>query len=440
MTRNSPLAQGRGSRLLKLGRLAGGIAAGMAAEGVRQLASGSLPKTGDLLLTRQNADRIADSLSELRGAAMKVGQLLSMEAGDLLPPELTEILARLREDAHRMPLGQVASVLNGAWGEDWPQHFRRFNFQPLAAASIGQVHEAITQEGQRLAIKIQYPGVRNSIDSDVDNVARLLSLVRALPEQLDVCGLLAEAKQQLHEEADYRLEAEKLEAYRRHLGEHPLFEVPRLQPQWTTGDVLCMSYLGGASLEQLAQEAPLERNRVAAALLDLAVRELFDWGLVQTDPNFANYRYDRDTRRVGLVDFGAVRRYPEHRVAALRGLLTAAIGGDRDQVREAAIAVGYKDQADPPEYRQAVTDLIMDATEPARHDGDYDFSASDLAQRMSRKVMTLRFESGYWRMPPVDLLFLHRKLGGLYMLFTRLGSRIPVHRILRPHAASLGSR
>ncbi len=129
MKRTSPISSSPGARLLKLGSLAGGIAAGMAAEGLRQMASGSLPRPRELLLTPKNAARLAERLSDLRGAAMKVGQLLSMEAGDLLPPELSAVLARLREDAHRMPLGQVAAVLNRAWGKQWPERFSRFDFQ-----------------------------------------------------------------------------------------------------------------------------------------------------------------------------------------------------------------------------------------------------------------------------------------------------------------------
>jgi len=430
MNRIRPIPSAPGSRLLQFGRLAGGLAAGMAAEGVRRLASGRLPKAGDLLLTPQNAARLAERLSELRGAAMKVGQLLSMEAGDLLPAELSVILARLREDAHRMPLGQVASALEQAWGQDWPNRFRRFNFQPLAAASIGQVHEALTKDGRRLAIKIQYPGVRNSIDSDVDNVAKLMSLVRALPDQADMAPLLAEAKRQLHEEADYLLEAAHLDTYRNHLGDHPRFVLPQVIHDWTTPEVLTMSYLPGDSLETLEQECRRTRNRVATELLELAIRELFDWGLVQTDPNFANYRYDRQTQRIGLLDFGAVRDYPAEKTQVLRRLLTAAIKRDTLAIEQAASQAGYMQLDDPRPYREVVTSLLLDATEPARHQGEYDFSNSYLAGRMSQKVLAMRFESRCWRLPSPDLLFLHRKLGGLYMLCARLRTQIPVRRLV----------
>lgn len=149
---------GRIARLARLGSLATGVAGGMLAEGARQLAQGNRPSMGELLMTPANAKRVADELARLRGAAMKVGQLLSMDAGDLLPAELAEIFGRLRADAQPMPLLQLSKVLEENWGKDWKTKFRQFSLQPLAAASIGQVHEAHTQDARHLALKIQYPG------------------------------------------------------------------------------------------------------------------------------------------------------------------------------------------------------------------------------------------------------------------------------------------
>ena len=199
---------GRGSRLARLGWMATGIAGGMMAEGARQLAQGNRPKMSDLLLTPANARRVADQLAKLRGAAMKVGQLVSMESGDLLPPALAEILARLRSDARAMPKAQVQAALDAQWGKGWEKKFRHFSFTPMAAASIGQVHRALAKDGRDMAIKIQYPGVRESIDSDVDNVAALFRMSGLLPREMDIKPLLRDAKRQLHDEADYLREGD----------------------------------------------------------------------------------------------------------------------------------------------------------------------------------------------------------------------------------------
>ncbi len=189
------------SRLAKLGSLATGVAGGMIAEGARQLAKGNRPTAKDMLLTPANAKRVTDQLAQMRGAAMKVGQLLSMDTGDLLPEELTQILSRLRSDAKPMPFSQLTKILHDNWGEGWNKSFQQFSFEPIAAASIGQVHSAHTKDGRHLALKIQYPGVRESISSDVDNVATLLRVSGLIPKEVNVKPLLDEAKQQLQLEA-----------------------------------------------------------------------------------------------------------------------------------------------------------------------------------------------------------------------------------------------
>jgi len=166
----------RTSRVLGLGRMAAGIAGSVAMSGAKQLASGQRPKLSDLVLTPRTAKKLTQQLSEMRGAAMKIGQMISMDSGDFLPDEFADILAKLRSDAQHMPRAQLHGVLTDEWGADWRVQFKSFQEQPMAAASIGQVQRAELRSGERLAIKVQYPGVRSSIDSDVNNVAGLLKM------------------------------------------------------------------------------------------------------------------------------------------------------------------------------------------------------------------------------------------------------------------------
>jgi predicted unusual protein kinase regulating ubiquinone biosynthesis (AarF/ABC1/UbiB family) len=387
---------------------------------------------GDLLITPANAKRLADRLSEMRGAAMKVGQLLSMESGELIPPVLSNMLSRLRESAHTMPLGEVAQVLNMAWGEDWDLNFQKFLFTPLSAASIGQVHEAILQDGRRLAIKIQYPGIRRSLDSDVDNVGTLLRLLSLVPKEIDFAPLLEEAKCQLHKEADYRLEAISIQRFSHLLGDDSRFELPTVVESLTTPEVLTMSYLDGQPIETLAEKELSVRNAAAASLLELALREVFEWGLVQTDPNFANYRYQPDTHRLQLLDFGATRDYPASRRTALRELLQACTDGDDRDVMRSAIDVGYLDAEDLHAYREGIVALLRTVTEPVREVKPYDFGTSDLVRRMSDIAIDLRVRDKFGRLPPTDVLFLHRKLGGLYLLLSHLRATVPAHQLVQP--------
>lgn len=423
----------RTSRMMHLGGLAFGLAGGMIAEGARRLARGQLPEARELLLTPGNATRLTDKLSHLRGAAMKVGQLLSMEAGDLLPAELTAALTRLRDDAHDMPLGQLAGVLGQEWGPDWASRFQRFSFTPLAAASIGQVHEAHLKDGRRLAVKVQYPGVERSIDSDVDNVAALFRVLPLLPAEVRLDPLLAEAKRQLHQEADYLMEAEHIRRFTGLLAGESDLILPEVVTELTTPRVLAMSFVPGVAVESLAGDRRAPCDLVAGRLIDLLFRELLEFGVVQTDPNFANYRYDAETQRLGLLDFGATRVYSPERMAQIRALLAAAQAGDVGALIDAAIDAGYLADTDPPQRRQAVAELFLLIGEPARHGSPYDFGRSDLTTRLRDSSYALGFDQGQWRPPPPDLIFLHRKLAGLFMLCGRLRARVDVAARLAPH-------
>jgi predicted unusual protein kinase regulating ubiquinone biosynthesis (AarF/ABC1/UbiB family) len=426
-----PVPASRFSRLMRLGRVGSGIAGAVVGEGLRQIGHGNRPTAADLLLTPANARRLAESLAEMRGAAMKIGQLLSMEAGDILPGPLPDMLSRLRDQAHAMPLGQVADVLDGAWGPDWKSKFRRFHFTPIAAASIGQVHEAETKDGRHLAIKIQYPGIARSIDSDLNNVVALLRLFRLLPADLDIEPLIEEAKRQLHAEADYLAEAEHLRSYASYLKSQPGLRIPAVADDLTTQNVLAMEYVDGEPVETLANASREVRDRVAERVTELALRELFDWRLMQTDPNFANFRYRADEDEVVLLDFGATRRFDPALVEAFRALIDASLG--EDEVERAAMDVGYLATEDAPAYHRAVVDMVSIAAEPAKLAGPYDFGASDLSERLSRHVMGMRIEQNFGRLPPLDMLYLHRKLGGLYLLLKRLNAKVSISELIAPY-------
>ena len=430
MARQRHITTTRLGRLTHFGRLAGGLISGAVTEGTRQIVSGRRPSIGDVVLTPANARRMTQKLSEMRGAAMKVGQLLSMDNGQLISPEFSEILSRLRDDAHHMPLGQVAEVLGAAWGENWDDQFERFVFTPLAAASIGQVHEAVLNDGRRVAVKVQYPGIRDSIDSDIDNVAGLLRMFKLLPAESDIDSLMDEAKIQLHLEADYLREAGALKQFRQKVAGDDRYATPEVLDDLTTHDVLTMSYLDGMPIEWLEDRAEDERNLAAGSLLELCLREIFEWGLVQTDPNFANYRYQPKSGTIELMDFGATRVYTTEQQASMRNLLQACVDGSGIDVADAAVAVGYLNGNDTPGYRDSIIKLLTTAIEPVRSREDYDFGKSDLASRMSDIVLDMRLKKRVGQMPPVSILFLHRKIGGLYLLLSRLKSRLPVRELV----------
>lgn len=435
---SSAVPSSRLGRLVRLGGMASGVAGNMLVAGARQLAQGKRPTLSDLLLTSANAQKITQQLAQMRGAAMKVGQLISMDAGDLLPPELAAILARLRSDAHAMPQRQVQAVLSANWGAGWQQRFASFSFTPLAAASIGQVHRATTVDGRDLAIKIQYPGVRKSISSDVNNVAALLRLSGLLPRTLDIAPLLQEAKRQLREEADYQAEGAHLAHFFDLLRDAPEFVVPALHADLTTRNVLAMSYVGGVPVESMVDAAQAERDRLVSLLVGLLFRELFEFGRMQTDPNFANYRYDPQSQQLVLLDFGATRHFAPAFGQAYLQLMAATMAGDRAAMVQAGLAIGYFDDNTQTLHQQAVLDLFAMALEPLCHDGAFDFGTTDMAQRLRDAGMALGLDRDFWHIPPIDALFLHRKLGGLYLLAARLKARVNVHQLALPYLPARG--
>ncbi len=424
--RGRAVPRGRLSRLGAFGRMAGGVAGGVMAEGVRRLADGQRPRMSDLLLTSANVGRVADQLSHLRGAAMKLGQMISMDAGDVLPPELTAILARLRDRAQHMPPQQLQRVLAAEWGKDWRTRFARFDATPVAAASIGQVHRATLPDGRVLAIKVQYPGVAESIDSDVDNVATLLRVSGLLPAGLDLKPLLAEAKAQLHEEADYAREGEQLTRFGTLLADDPRFVVPALHADLTTDRVLAMDFVAGVPIETLATAPQSTRDGVMATLIDLVLHELFVFGWMQTDSNFANYRYQPESGRIVLLDFGATRPVADATAAAYRALLRAGLDGDRDAVRDAAAAAGFLGPAAVERHRALVDRMIDVILHELGQAGPFDFGDRAFVGVLREEATAMAADRATWHVPPVALLFAQRKISGTALLAARLKARVDV--------------
>jgi predicted unusual protein kinase regulating ubiquinone biosynthesis (AarF/ABC1/UbiB family) len=433
--RGRAVPSGRIARLGTFGRLAGGVAGGMLAEGARRLAAGERPTMGNMMLTPANATRIADRLSHLRGAAMKLGQMISMDAGDLLPAELQTIMARMRNQAYRMPPEQLDGVLKAEWGRDWRRRFRHFEASPIAAASIGQVHRATMPDGRLLAIKVQYPGVRESIDADVDNVATLLRVSNLLPPSVDIAPLLAEAKRQLAEEADYRREGEQMRVYAERLGDDPRYLVPTLNPMLTTDRVLAMSFVEGRPIETLA-DAPQEvRDRAMTALIELVLRELFAFGTMQTDPNFANYRWQPDSGRLVLLDFGATRTVPPETVASYRGLIEAGLLHDRDRIRELAVANGFLGERAAATHRPAVDRIIAAIDDTMARPGPFDFGDRAFVPVVREEARALVADRATWHVPHVETLFVQRKVSGTALLGARLKAKVDVRGLA---AAAIG--
>lgn len=415
----SRVPSGRFSRFLQLSTTAGQMAFAGAAEKARRVAQRAEQELPHALLTVENARLLATRLSRLRGAAMKVGQMLSLEGDNMLPREFAEALEILRSSAHMMPQEQVREVLRSEYGADYATRFAKVETEPLAAASIGQVHGAVTHEGQEIVLKIQYPGVAESIESDVDNLRSLLRLARLVPGGVDLDSMTDEVKRELRQEVDYQRELIQLQRYGEALGQSSVFRIPRALPEHSTRHILAMERVPGIPLLDWGKSASQEqRNRVALELFRLLMRELFEFGLSQTDPNPANYFYDASSEQIVLLDFGAARIVPPDVALIYRNAFVGLASRDRELLRTVIEDLGVHSE-ETSEATEILLDMSLEMAE-AFDSELYDFGATDLQQRLQRMGMKLRKFQGKLKTPPPEYIFFQRKLGGTFLICRQL--------------------
>ncbi|MZR12908.1 AarF/ABC1/UbiB kinase family protein [Maritimibacter sp. DP07] len=418
------------SRARRIGGLAGGLLGNIAWNGAAELSRGRRPRFNDLLMTPGNMRRVADELAHMRGAAMKLGQLISMDAGDVMPKELADVFARLRADAHFMPPAQLKKVLDANWPKGWIQQFEPFDTRPIAAASIGQVHRVRTREGRDLAVKVQYPGVADSIESDVANLGLLVRASGLLPKSFDLAPYLEEARAQLRDETDYDREARALVRFAQLLDGESAFAVPELAAEWSGPSILAMSFMDSVPVED-AQTAPQEeRDRIARRLVSLTLRELFEFGVMQTDPNYANYRYQPETGRIVLLDFGATMDIAPEITALYRRLLRAGLRDDSDALEAAASGLGLLSPDMAERHRAKLLSMIEEVMRSVRETDMYECADPSLPQRLQAEGMALAEDGLAPPQVPMQVLFIQRKLGGIYSLAARLRARVPIRSLL----------
>jgi predicted unusual protein kinase regulating ubiquinone biosynthesis (AarF/ABC1/UbiB family) len=431
--KQSRVPTSRVGRLVRLGFTAGELAVGGLTEGMRRMTGVEPEDAVNVFLTATNAQKLARRLASMRGAAMKMGQVVSMEGADIIPPEFAEALAILRDSANTMPDSQIRRVMGREYGKGWEDRFENFDFRPIAAASIGQVHRAMTRDGRDLALKIQYPGVAKSIDSDVDNMAMFMRMANILPVELDVKGIIAETKRQLRQEADYTIEASYLRDYRRLVADDDSFVVPKVHDDFTTRHILAMDFVDGVPLESLGEDGvPQElRDRVGMLLERLLFRELFEFRTMQTDPNFANYFFQPETGRIVLLDFGSTMTFEKEFTDKYRDISRALIEDDDDGVLHYAERIGYLGPGDSPAHAWRILELIQLICDPIRQAGVYDFHASDITTRARDHGLDMAMKSrGELRSPPPETVFLHRKLIGSFLVCARIRARVDVQKLI----------
>lgn len=384
----------------------------------------------------QRAGAISAELGQLKGSLLKAGQMLSMYGEHFLPPEANEFLKSLQSQSHSLEYSEIEKVLIQELGHEKLATLQ-IEKDPIGAASLGQVHRAkILSTGEYVALKVQYPGVAGAIDSDLRALKSIFSLGQILPKGERTDQMFAEVRTMLQQELDYEIEKKETQAYSKRLENDDRFVVPKVYEQYCTSKVMTTSFERGLPpddtlIKNLDQN---RRNQLGLNYLDLYFKELFEWGVVQTDPHLGNYRIrlSPDGRdKLVLFDFGAVRYYPQAFLLPYRRMVKAAVQGEREALHEAALELKFLEVEDSPELKKIFEDFCMDFVEPFLHE-TYDWKNSDLPSRLTKKVMHI-IANFPRRTPPREVVFLDRKTGGVFIFLSVLLAKVNGRELIDPY-------
>ncbi len=424
MTRRPPRTSPLG-RLFELGSLAARAGASTVASRLsgigRSAPAREALRTADLV---KNAHRLVATLGELKGAAMKVGQMLSLQDA-FLPPEVAVVLRSLQGETPSLPLSMVEDQLAEELGDPL-QIFASFEPEAFAAASIGQVHRAVLRDGRRVAVKIQYPSIDRIVEADLGNLYRVLKSVVALVSKVDFEPIWKELRARLREELDYLHEAERMRRMTELHAGIPEIVIPQVIEEASTTRILTTTYEEGLSPDEACSAAtPQElKDKWGLVLFDFFLRGLLEHRLLHADPNLANFAFRRDGRVV-VFDFGCIKEVPLRLARGYRGMCRTALDGRIDELPALLKKMGVHRVEGRPLDLALVEPWAALVLELLRSAPPYRFGVDDsVATRMFDAARSSLAEAGDVRFPP-DIVFVNRTVGGHFGNLTRLKAEGP---------------
>lgn len=384
----------------------------------------------------EQAQYLVQEIGKLKGSIVKIGQMMALYGEHFLPPEVTAALHTLNNDTMALSWSAIEAQLRRELGSKLDD--LTVDPEPLGTASLAQVHRATrNSDGLELVLKIQYPGVAEAIDSDLGLFRNMLKLTRMVPQTREFEEWFEEVRSMMHREVDYRMEAATTKRFAERLKDDPRYIVPQMIDQYCTDRVLCMTFERGVPINSAVMLSlpQARRDALGEASIEIAIREIFEWGEMQTDPNFGNYLVrlgnGKDTPdRIILLDFGAIRGFDPTLLGVARGLITAGYHHDKSQMISAMQNYPFFDQM-PAEVKTGLADVFLLATEPfssPNSNPDAPSDAFDAAQKYVWKKSQLHgrvikkagesMASRYFSVPPKEFMFISRKFIGAYTFMT----------------------
>jgi predicted unusual protein kinase regulating ubiquinone biosynthesis (AarF/ABC1/UbiB family) len=389
------------------------------------------PDLRSALVSKKNVTATVNTLKNLRGAAMKFGQLMSMDESIILSPDLAAVFAQLRSSGYSMTPSQLKKILNQNWGDGWLRNFKHFEVRPFAAASIGQVHKATLKSGEIVAIKVQFPGVRQSIDNDLSSLKFIMKTSGMLPAKFPLDYYITQCGDLLKRETDYELEAINITRFSEFLRSNDKLNVPKVYNQLSTQETLTMSFFEGRELSSKMAYDQSSINEISLSLLELLLNEIFTFKLVQTDPNLANFLLSEGDNSLCILDFGACCQVSEATHELYKDLLNVALTLDANKIKSVLEDKNFIPKDASSEGTKFFDRIISIAINEISQNEFFDFQQSKVFEIITEKDLNLYFELIPSSLFGSDFIFIQRKIFGLILFFRAIGAKLPLLKILK---------
>ncbi|WP_180051319.1 AarF/ABC1/UbiB kinase family protein [Acinetobacter sp. YH12211] len=398
---------------------------------------------------KEQADYLVAEIGKLKGSIVKIGQMMALYGEHFLPEEITQALNTLNNQTVALAWPAIKQQLQAQLGAKLDD--LTIDHEPLGTASLAQVHRATRKsDGLELVLKIQYPGVADAIDSDMSLFRNMLKLTRMVPQTREFDQWFDEVREMMHREVNYQIEAETTRRFAARLKDDPRYIVPQIVDEYCSDQVLCMTFERGVPINSpVMLSLPQERrNQLGEASLEIAVREVFEWGEMQTDPNFGNYLVrlgnGEDIHdKIVLLDFGAIRQFDQHLLTVARNLIKAGYYHDPQMMVNAMTGYEFFDSI-PESIKPDMAKVFLLATEAFSHldnnrdlpagvideQSRYDWKKSQLHSRVMQQA-SKSMASRYFSVPPKEFMFISRKFIGAYTFMTVIDAKTNVRKMIQ---------